>query len=275
MKGIVVQLAESTEDPQRYINDDSWAIEQKLDGDRVIVKVLDGKVRAFNRQGVAKTYWPDNITKTLSNLPGSWMFDGEMVGKVYWIFDIMEIPGMGDILHLPWVERRKILDQLFATAPNLPDNLRTTPWESTRERKQELFDRCIAEQVEGVMFKRIAAEYKGVRTNNWIKFKLHKTCDCVVMETDRKGKVESMGIGVYKNGTLTEVAGCRLLPAYVGRINVGDVVETRYLYATADDRLYQPHFQKIRTDKRPDECTIDQLIYTNRNIIVLAPQGAK
>jgi ATP-dependent DNA ligase len=47
---------------------------------------------------------------------------------------------------------------------------------------------------------------------------------------------------------------------------VGSVVTVRYLYATADDRLYQAKYPVLRTDKEPKECTMDQLVYTNKAV---------
>jgi hypothetical protein len=41
----------------------------------------------------------------------------------------------------------------------------------------------------------------------------------------------------------------------------------RYLYASDEGLLYQPTMLRIRTDKSPGECTVDQLQYTDRSII--------
>jgi ATP-dependent DNA ligase len=44
------------------------------------------------------------------------------------------------------------------------------------------------------------------------------------------------------------------------------VAEVQYLYATDDDILFQPVFVQLRDDKDPEECTLDQLVRTNREV---------
>ena len=265
----IVQLAESTDDPEIFIADKNWAIEQKFDGTRAIVEVNDGQVRAFNRQGALRTHWPTAVTKTLSSLPGKWVFDGELLGSTFHTFDLLELPGQGSIADQPWEARRMMLDKLFASANNLPANLSTTIWNADPIQKQAFYDRCVAEAVEGVMFKRLDAPYRGQRTPNWLKHKFQKSCEAVVMELNRKGKDEAITLGLFANGNLVEVAGCRLLPKFKQKVAVGTVVEVRYLYATADHRLYQPCMLAVRTDKPAIDCTIDQLIYTSKNVLTL------
>ena len=44
------------------------------------------------------------------------------------------------------------------------------------------------------------------------------------------------------------------------------VAEVKYLYATADDQLYQPVFVRLRDDKEAEECLKGQLTHTNRDV---------
>ena len=39
-----------------------------------------------------------------------------------------------------------------------------------------------------------------------------------------------------------------------------------YLYATDDDNLFQPVFVGLRDDKEIEECTLAQLVKTNRDV---------
>lgn len=43
----------------------------------------------------------------------------------------------------------------------------------------------------------------------------------------------------------------------------------RVVYVSDDDRLIQPTLPTLRDDKRPDECTIDQMATarTNKNLL--------
>jgi len=41
----------------------------------------------------------------------------------------------------------------------------------------------------------------------------------------------------------------------------------KYLYATADDQLYQPVFVRVRDDKEPEACLGTQLKHTDRTVV--------
>ena len=267
---MTVQLCSPISDPAPYLQDEDWAIEQKLDGKRVRVVIEDGEVRPCNRHGELVSHWPRALRAAMASLPGNWEFDGELVGYTYWVFDLLALPGYGRILDLPWLERRGMLDKLFATAPNIPDCLRTTIWETNVTRKEEMLERCIENNSEGVVFKHVEASHTPGRSKTWVKYKLVKTCEVVVTEMSRKGKAESIGLGLYdSNGVLQPAGGCRLLPKFMGKITLDDVVEVRYLYATeGHNKLVQPVLLGKRTDKTPAECTQDQLVMTNKDVLL-------
>lgn len=252
------------------MDDEGWAMEQKLDGVRVRVVIEDGEVRPCNRHGALLAHWPRALKGAMASLPGDWEFDGELVGYTYWVFDLLALPGYGRILDHSWEERRGMLDKLFATAPNIPDCLRTTKWETDTTRKSELLQRCIDNRSEGVVFKRTNAPHYAGRSDTWLKYKFVKTCEVIVSEMNRKGKQESIGLELIDADGVRQPAGaCRLLPKFQGKIQEGDVVEVRYLYATEGRyKLVQPHLLGKRDDKSPEECTQDQLVMTNKDVLL-------
>lgn len=262
-------LCEPIDDPEPFLMHEDWAVEQKLDGHRVLIQCNNGSVRALNRDGIERTNpLPRALRQAMASLPGEWTFDGELVGFTYHVFDLLEAPGYGEITSWPWEDRRGMLDKLFATAPNIPDCLRTTTWEILPQRKLLLYAKAISKNVEGVVFKRRSATYRNARTTDWLKFKFTKTAEFVVTEMNRKGKEESIGLGLYSpSGELVEAAGCRLLPQYMGKVTVGTVIEARYLYSNDGVKVVQPHMVGIRTDKKPSDCTQSQLIMTSKEII--------
>src|SRR6059058_1192562 len=78
-----------------YLNDDHWVAQQKLDGDRILITVTDGKVRALNREGVARSNpVPRRVLDQFACFPGTWCFDGElMTSGELWLFDLPQAAG--------------------------------------------------------------------------------------------------------------------------------------------------------------------------------------
>lgn len=267
----IVQLAESAADPNSYIEDPAWIVEQKLDGHRVLLVSEDGKVTAYNRKGDVKAFparLADSVGSILST--GRWRLDGELLGKQYWIFDILEV-SKGSTTDYPWSVRRNLLDRFAETWERAggDSNVRFTKWFDTTDDKRKMYEMCFDTGKEGVMFKQRGAPYRVGRQRTWRKYKFVKTCDAVVTELNRKGKVEAMSLGLFdENGQLREAGGCRILPKFAGRISVGDVVEVRYLYSQdATKKLYQPVLLAVRDDKDPKECGQWQLQMTNKQVI--------
>jgi bifunctional non-homologous end joining protein LigD len=277
-------LCESTDDPKPFLEHPNWAVEQKLDGIRICIQANNGTVRVLNRQGQETSKpIPRAIRQAMASLPGEWTFDGELVGYTFWIFDLLEAPGAGDIMGWSWIDRRTMLDKLFATAPNIPACLRTAPWESDPAEKMRFYAACLVRHVEGVVFKKMDAPYRDGRTTTWLKCKFQKTCEVVVTELNRNGKPESIGLGLYDtNGKLVECSGARLLPRFMGQFTAhdpsrgidGTVIEVRYLYSNDGIKIVQPHILKIRDDKKPADCTQSQLIMTTREVLTSGPSGS-
>ena len=266
--GTCVQLAASISDSIKLLESDEYSIEQKLDGHRLMLVIDDSKIIPLNRNGEARDI-PNKLEALIRSIPvintGRWIFDGELIKGKYFVFDMPEMNSI-TIAGLPWMQRRLALDKFFdllkASGFEQPE-LQTTAW--SIENKKAFFDACLDK--EGVMFKRIDSPYQPGRHSTWVKHKFHKSCEVIVTELNRKGKSEAMSLGLYDDkGTLHNAGGCRILPKFEGKISAGDVVEIRYLYATEEHKLYQPHMIAIRKDKKPEECGRWQLEMTNRQI---------
>lgn len=279
MHSMKAHLAEPIANPEPFIKNPDWAMEQKLDGHRVLVVVEDGVVKAYNRNGEPRNV-PQLVRDALAESPpfsvptiagfkvpagSSWRYvlDGELVEGTYWIFDLLEMPGH-DLRGLTWLQRRQALGKVARFRDR--EGFDFTTWVREEAQKRELFEACLDK--EGVMFKDVNSTYRPGRWGSWRKFKHIKTCEVVVAELNRKGKAESMSVGLYdESGTLREVAGCRILPQFTGQIKMGDVVEVKYLYATENHKITQPVLLRLRPDRRAEECTMDQLIYTDKSVV--------
>jgi bifunctional non-homologous end joining protein LigD len=157
----------------------------------------------------------------------------------------------------------------------------------------------VAEQgLEGVVGKKLGSRYvPGERSRSWLKFKTSFDVDVVVVgwsegSGQRKGTVGSLVMGLYDEErmhyagqvgtgftqhTLADVRQ-RLVDLGEGPVPFDSdvlraapelrnvrwvppelVATVEHRQVTAAGRLRAPSFKGLRTDKRPDQCTIDQL----------------
>ncbi len=120
---------------------DEWAFEIKWDGYRTIVHVADGRVRLQSTAGHDVTErWPEFADLADSVNAPSAILDGELVvfdddGRprfdlvqrsgvgsdrqaVIQFFDVLQVDG-NDTIDLPYLDRRRLLDQLIEPARQL------------------------------------------------------------------------------------------------------------------------------------------------------------
>lgn len=170
------------------IPDDGWAFEIKWDGYRTIVHVADGRARLQSTAGHDVTErWPefDGISSAVN--ASSVILDGELVafgddGKpsfemvqrsgvgstrqaVLQFFDVLQIDGI-DTIDLPYVARRRLLEQLVEPGAN---------WTVPASRiggGADLVEATAAQGLEGVIAKRLDSPYRpGARSKDWHKIK--------------------------------------------------------------------------------------------------------
>jgi ATP-dependent DNA ligase len=249
-----------------HIGSDEWVVEQKLDGHRLLLEGRGTEVVGYNRNGMP--YSARSLPRELATmpLPAGVILDGELLDLKtleFWAFDLRSIDGSID--KEPMAVRRELLEGVLDLAP-LPVHL--VPQATDTRHKQTLVHDALTAHAEGVVFKKVSAPYQAGRNENWRKFKFVHTCDAIVTAVNVGGK-ESASLGlVNQNQAIVEVGKCSTIGK--GLVSPGDIVEVRYLYATLEDRLYQPCLMHKRTDKVLGQCTLDQLVYTNREVLDLA-----
>ena len=203
----------------------------------------------------------------------------------YVAFDILESDG-APLIHLPLEERRRILGARVKEGKYL---VRSVAVQGEGER---YYAEVAKRGLEGVMAKRLGSPYEpGVRSGSWLKVKAVRTCDCVVFGYTRGEGVRAGTFGALVLGLCDEGKGL-----YIGRVGTGFdqadleditsalaglkaveptltgaekgeivwvhprmVVEVAYQSVTRDGRLRMPRLIRIRTDKKPEECTPEQL----------------
>lgn len=265
---ILPQLAKSTEvtSLEQFIKDDRWVIEQKLDGDRILLVSAGMEVppTAITRNGSIYTKRLPASVRNFRFPEGEWVLDGELVGRKFWAFDMPLVPNKGADGAALWA-RRAMLEAFLA---DMPSEFGLVPQAKTVDEKIALASRALKECYEGLVLKMADSPYRsGGRTEEWLKLKFVSTADCVVTGVRTDGK-DSVDLGMVEGGQLVPIGRASLIgKEKSGAVQVGDVLEIRYLYCGAGGRLFQPTILRKRTDKRPDECTMDQLKMVNKEVL--------
>lgn len=251
-----------------FVSSDDWLLQVKIDGERrVVICDGDGAVTALARDG-EPTGLPAPIRRVLEQVNVPVVLDGEIVAGTFCVWEAIRF---GDQIN----ERSRCLDRVtagFAIVQALgSDRILFVPTALHADEKIAMIERVIDGRGEGTMAKLCASPYDvtGKRSRAWRKVKRMHTIDCVV---DWLGdEKENMGLVLFdEHGSRVDVGECGRAVGDGRRVKEGDVVEVRVLNVTASGKLYQPNMPRIRTDKRPDECTTDQLAsaYTDKNLIL-------
>lgn len=280
MQTLLPQLAKQTEVTSlaQFINDDEWVMEQKLDGHRVLLVSpgINVPPTALTRSGSLYTRKLPKEIDAFRFPPGEWVLDGELVGTVvnghtvsstYWIFDMPRFPGAPLTGDLPLYARRAALETFLA---NVPSPFKIVPQARDASQKKLLSTVALQHNFEGLIVKKKGSPYRpGGRTPEWLKIKFVATCDVVVTGVRDDGK-DSVSYAVYDQGVLKPIGRASLIGKEKnGAIQVGDVIEVRYLYVGSDGRLYQPTVLRKRdpNEKPANQCTMGQLKMVNKQVL--------
>ena len=242
---------------KRLLKDQSWALQEKLDGRRVLVRKAGAEIHGINRKGLLIGL-PETVFQTVNSISSNFVLDGECIGDLFHAFDLLEWDGE-DCRTKPYRRRLVLLSSLLILSN--PKHIRWVQTATDSANKERLFRHLQSEKKEGVVFKRLEAPYTPGRPNsggNQLKHKFYSTCSAVVSNLNEKRSVELRLLnaqGWVPSGNVTIPANFKV-PA------VGEVVECRYLYAHKESNaLYQPVYLGPRQDIGQHECVLSQLKY--------------
>lgn len=205
---------------------------------------------------------------------------------VYMVFDLLYLDGR-DLTGLALEERRRLMEE--AVVPS--EQIQVSPL--TQGAGVALFAAAADQGLEGIMAKRLSSRYvPGARSKDWLKVKVSFDADVVIVgwtegERARAGTIGSLVMAAYDDGELRYVGnvgtgfGRGLLEEGMERLGALDgteplfteraelrrahwvtpvlVAKVEHRGVTSAGRLRAPSFQGFREDKRPEECTFDQL----------------
>jgi len=238
----------------------AYMAQEKKDGVRRMIGKVGATVTGVNRKG-EETGLPECIAQELRKFECDLVVDGEQIGDVFWMFDVLECEGE-DLRKRPAKERYQIALGLCAVTL-WPVQIVQAAFD--RVGKRNLFDQIKASKGEGVVFKNCDAPYTPGRPNSGgaqLKYKFTSTATCRVME--RNGDKRSVQLAL-DGGQGWIGVGNVTIPANFVIPRAGQIVEVRYLYAYKGGSLYQPVYLGVRKDHAVDK--LDTLKYKSENLV--------
>lgn len=246
---------------EKMLDSSGWHTQLKLDGDRVVIEVIDGVVSALNRSGQpkVKNVGAGMLAPFAHLTEGRWVFDGEVVGRTLWLFDM---PAAGSFHNESdsFDERFQALHAVFDCLPIVDGSVDLVTTAYTPDAKREMFKEAFEGGKEGVIFREVTGPYEsGKRSSVLIKHKFLNTADCFVTEVGKKGK-ESVELSVFDANGKEQVVGNASTIGKTPKPKLDDVWEVRFLYVVSPDHptMVQARLLRLRTDKSKPECSTEQ-----------------
>jgi bifunctional non-homologous end joining protein LigD len=292
-----------------------WLFEIKWDGVRTLARVKDGKARLWSRSNREMS----NEYPEIAGLAGhvnareAWL-DGEIVvldsaGKsdfqrlqsrfsvqhpsaqllegapdVFYVFDVLYADGY-DLRPVPLLERKQFLKQI------LSEDSRIRYSDHVIETGEELYELAVAQQLEGLIAKKIHSAYPEGRGSAWVKIKLARDIEAVVGGwTSPRGSREHFGallVGLYNGGKLEFIGGVgtgfsgetqRLIWRKLQALKTSEcsfavrpstreqafwvrpelVARVKFSFWTQDHHLRAPRFLGLEEDRDAKGCTFEE-----------------
>jgi bifunctional non-homologous end joining protein LigD len=246
--------------------------------------VLDGEIVVMKE---GKPDFQAILERSKAASPADIQIKSQIIPATYIVFDILEKDGKS-LTDLPLIDRKNLLKE------SVPEGKHVVISVYIEEDGRNYYAAVLSRGLEGIMAKRKQSTYQpGIRSDSWLKIKQLKTCDCVIFgytkgKGNRKDTFGALILGLYG----------KKKPVFVGKVGTGlsqnnlkslfetfrkletdektlekvDVPETitwlkpelvcevAFQTITRDMRLRMPSFHTLRTDRKPEECTLDQLV---------------
>ncbi len=252
--GIRVQLLNEIEleDLDKYLEDDKYCAQEKLDGRRRTLFSKGTKSHGANRKGLI-TPLTMEVMSDIQCVPNGCILDGEDLGEHVVVFDIL------NNVSLSYRERYDSLVENTEGCEII--TIAETAW--TTEEKKALLQKLMDNNREGIVFKLISAPYTSGRPasgGTQLKHKFYATASCIVSSVSKSKR--SVGIMLLKGKSEIPVGNVTVYPNQdIPKLD--SIIEVKYLYAYEGGSLYQPVLlgtgDCTRDDIERAECTYSQL----------------
>lgn len=245
----------------RLSTDPNYGFQEKFNGERRTICRQGTQLQDWNREGERGKGLPFRVRKALLAQPmKQFVIDVELCGNVVNVLDALVLDD--EMTHLEAYEyRERRCHEVFDET----DAVKVVYTARSFEEKARLVIKLSDESAEGVVARDLRKPYKPGKAVQHYKYKMWKTLDAVVLGYNLKRDFTSVRLGLFdKHGKLRDICGATIKKY---DLRPGMVVEVKYLYGTRDLHIVQPtllHDGKPREDKRPEDCTIDQ-ICVNKN----------
>jgi len=258
--GILPQLLNPVDESELEVlfREGSFVMQEKFDGERRMVSNIGGEFFGINKKGM-RVALPIPVVEALTDLSPNTLLDGEIIGDVYYPFDILERDGV-DLRDCTYEDRVDALNDEMGTIAGktiipvvcfVSEGDKRHAYSVIRERKGE-----------GVVWKLLRGSHSIGRPNSGgdhLKFKFVESGTFLVTaQNDSKRSVQVAAFD--ENGNRVELGNVTIPPNY-DVPDVGAIVEVEYLYAFLNGCIYQPIYRGVRTDQDIDACVTRQLKY--------------
>lgn len=238
------------EEARRYAASMEWIAQEKHDGVRHTMFRKGTHLGAYNKLG-KETGLNLNVSRWFSDKKLPFILDGELVGDVFYAFDLLEADGQ-DLRGLGYAVRHAFLSKW------LPQNDNVVLVKCYRG-VASIIDLLRSRGAEGVVFKRYDAPYTPGRPHSGgdhLKFKFVATASFIVV--GQNGDKQSVALMLLDGAAEVPVGSCTI-PGNRPIPRAGSIVEVRYLYAYRGGSIYQPAYIGERDDVTREECQMSQL----------------
>jgi bifunctional non-homologous end joining protein LigD len=236
------------------VTDAAWAMQEKYDGRRMLIRKTIEGIEGINRNGLIVAL-PEPVANVAGGIAGTFVLDGESIGNTVVGFDLLERNGV-DQRGLPYRQR---LFTLLEFVPGPGPHLRSAETALDTAHKAEMLSRLRTDNREGVVFKRLAGTYTVSRPSTGgdaLKCKFYESASFIVSGANAR---RSVSLSLFEAGNAVPAGNVTIPPNHTIP-RTGAVVEVRYLYALRESGcIYQPVYLGPRDDVEPGECQTRQL----------------
>jgi len=244
---------------ETYLSNGTWFMQPKKNGHRRMIEVFQNTVTGTNKSGGMVPVSLDIVAELLEECrrygPGRYVFDGEMIGLEYHIFDCL----YWNSLNLQNEQAMVRVDKMCrinwdGLGPKKDRLVKVVPSAVSRMDKVRMLEGLRKVNAEGVIFKSAGSPYTPGDSPAQVKIKFWEEAD-VLVDMRPTGR-HSVGMLVLNDhGDWVGVGNCTIgqaTPLPEG----STVIRVKYLYYLAG--LVQPSYLGP-SEKPVNECRVDKL----------------